>query len=377
MSVEPSDSKIFHFYYTKIMDVLFNNDSTNIHNIGTLLRKFPGKEYHVYAQICRKCGVQPEEQPTAKEIAAGPRLNESPTGAVSNWLSSKGFKVYAAHEQFRTMKWETFMAISSEERLQELGVLPRHALSLLGAIHLEASPLEAAKAVALPASKPDREVPASKQSDPGPKSDFEVGEHCFTKVVKTTGEKDVERWLNARVTNVNDDNTFDIIVLQAKAHGVPPEAVDVPRSFLKKSSDHITLALPELRPRHSARYIPGDRVLVYGLRSHTDYNGICGTILLHMGKERRYQVRLDTGDVFAIRPRNISPEIIEVPKEALEAGTKKMMEASGSEEVSQEDKEALSDLIVKLMRNTPTVEHKKLGEFAAGYLIAVAKQKSD
>jgi len=373
MSHEASQSKIFRFYYTKIMDVVVKNNPANIQNIGSLLRQFPGKEYGVYTQICKACGTQPEKQPTSEEIAAGPRSNEVPTGKVSDWLIKKGFRIYARHKQFIDIKYEEFIEISSEARLLELGVFPRDTQSLLDSIRLEASRLEEAKAVVLPISKPDREIPVSIPNELGRKPDFEVGEHCFTKVVKS-GEKDEERWLNARVTNVNDDNTFDIIVYQAKAHGVPPEAVEVPRSFLKKSSDHVTVALPELRPRHSARYLRGDRVLVYGLKSHTDYNGVSGTILVHMGKERRYQVRLDSGEVFAIRPRNISPEIVEAPKAAVEAGQKRLTDAGN---LSQVDKEALSDLILKLMRNSPTIEYRKLGEFAAGYLIAMAKQKSE
>ena len=67
-----------------------------------------------------------------------------------------------------------------------------------------------------------------------------MGENCYTKVLKIGDKDGDEKWVSARVTNINKDNsTFDIFILNAKALGVPPEAVNVPRSFLKKSSDHV------------------------------------------------------------------------------------------------------------------------------------------
>jgi len=363
MEVEASPIQIFCFYYARVMDVISQKNPTGIQDAGALLKQFPGKEYQVYVQICRKCGVQPEKKPSLEELA------NYPIGEVVSWLNKNGFKKYSMLKGFMTMKWENFLATSTEEQLKKLGVAPQDADVLLRAILSEAC--ETAKEVELPKSKPESKEHASDGNELERKLDFEVGEDCFTRVLKISDTDGEEKWVSARVTNVNkNNNTFDIFVLNAKAHGVPPEAVNVPRSFLKKSSDHVEVAVPEPRNTEVPKYSKGDRIRVVGLRSHTLYNGLCGTILLHMAKNRRYQVRLDTGDVFAIRKRNISPEVVELPKEAIEVATKKIKKA-GITGKAEED--ALIELMDKLFRSSPSMDHIKFGEFAAGFFIA--KQK--
>merc|ERR1712173_290205 len=122
-------------------------------------------------------------------------------------------------------------------------------------------------------------------------------------------------------THVNagaDEVTYDIFVYNSKAHGVPPEAVNVPRAMLKKGTEKVQVAVPDAKARAAKRpqFQQGDRVGVFGLRSHTSYNGLCGTVLLYVPSERRYQVRLDTNDVIAIKQRNVAPEHGEAPKDA-------------------------------------------------------------
>merc|ERR1719350_896636 len=105
------------------------------------------------------------------------------------------------------------------------------------------------------------------------------------------------------------------------AHGVPPEAVNVPRNFLKKSVENVkvTPPLPMKRPHpDSKKFSRGDRIWVCGLRSHQSYNGLGGTIVIF--NEKRYQVELDNGELFAIRAENLFPWDVEVPKESIYAG---------------------------------------------------------
>jgi len=361
MAVDSSVSKIFHFYYTRTMDVLTKHNPSGIQNIGSLLRQFPGKEHVVYSQICKNCGIKPEKKPTLDEIETWLRLRLNGNKKVSSWLIGKGFNIYAEQLQFKTMSWESFLSISTEKQLKELLVEAEHIHPLLTAICLETSGTE--KVIDKQSHKP-------KPNKPVKKPDFDIGENCFTKVLRYSEKKEQEEiWLNAKVTNFNEENsTYDILVYNAEAHGVPPEAVHVPRNYLKKSTDQVVLAEPR-RPL-LPKYHPGDRVRVIGLRSHPLYNGLCGTIQHHMAKERRYQVQLDTGDVFAIRSRNISPEVVELPIEAVEAGKKKLKEV-GKE--SQADEASFSLLLEDLYRSSPDTDHVKIGEFAAGYYIA--KQK--
>jgi len=187
-----------------------------------------------------------------------------------------------------------------------------------------------------------------------PPSEYEVGENCFTKVISRKGD---ERWLNAKITCVNADGTFDIRVLEAEGHGVAPEAVNVSSSFLKKASEKVKVEPPpkkreEQRPVQKPQFREGDRVRVFGLRSHTAYNGLCGVVLIYVPSERRYQVRLDTNDVIAIKQRNVTAE----------------------NKVTQED-DTLQTLLAKMLQENPDTDPAKLGEFAAGYLKAKKAQE--
>jgi len=368
MAVEFSPTQIFNFYYRRLIDVISHKNPSGIQDVGDLLKRFPGKEYQVYVQICKKCGVQPEKQHTSEDLAN----YSTGKGKVSCWLIKKGFNNYSQLHGFITMKWGNFLAICTAGQLEKLGIAPKDADNLLNSILSEAC--DTAKEVELPKSEPEHKEPAPDLDKPARKLDFEVGESCFTRVLKNSQDGE-EKWVSARVTNVNnDDNTFDIFVLNAKAHGVPPEAVNVPRSFLKKSSDHVHVAIPEPRSTDVQEYKTDDRVRVVGLRSHTQYNGLCGTILLHMAQNRRYQVRLDTGDVFAIRKRNISPEAVELPKEAIEIATKKIKKAGLTDKAQEK---ALLELMDKLFRSSPSMDHIKFGEFSAGFFIAKQKILSD
>merc|ERR1712066_70800 len=113
--------------------------------------------------------------------------------------------------------------------------------------------------------------------------------------------------------------------------------------MLKKSTEDVKVALPDPQARPSKRpqFQHGDRVRVFGLRSHTTYNNLCGTVLLYVPSERRYQVRLDTNDVIAIKQRNVEPENDEAPNKAAqdEASKKKK---SGKK--SGKDEQQLSEL---------------------------------
>merc|ERR1719177_27504 len=78
--------------------------------------------------------------------------------------------------------------------------------------------------------------------------------------------------------------------------------------MLKKISETVEVAVPQPKKKAKRRqFQAGDRVKVSGLRSHKTYNGLCGTVLLYVASERRYQVRLDTNDVIAIKQRNVGP----------------------------------------------------------------------
>jgi len=367
MAAEASPTQIFNFYYARVIDVISQKNPTGIQDVGDLLKRFPGKEYQVYVQICKKCGVHPEEKHSSEDLANF----SSGKGKVSNWLIKKGYNNYAQLHGFVTMKWGTFLSISTTKQLEKLGIATVDADNLLRSILSEVC--ETAKEVDLPISKPERKEAASESDEPARKLDFEVGETCFTRVLKYSNKDGKEKWVSARVTNVNqEDNTFDIFVINAKAHGVPPEAVNVPRSFLKKSSDHVEVSIPEPRSADVYKYKTDDRVRVVGLRSHTQYNGLCGTILLV--RNGRYQVRLDTGDVFAVRKRNISPEDAELPKEAIEVAIEKIKTA-GIADKAQED--ALIELMDRLFRSSPSMDHIKFGEFAAGFFIAKQKILSE
>jgi len=352
-----TSAQVFSFYKTRLTEVLTQHNPAGLNTIGALLKQFPGKEHQVYLQICKKCGVQPVDPPTADDFVNGvPKpLETKVDNRASEWLL-KWFpdKKWGNEHQFKTMEWDKFTAISTKGRLIELGVIPRHADTLLEAI------------------KKAKEGQDPEPSPKKPNADFEIGENCYTKVV-TTSKSGGEKWLNARITAINTDGdkaTYDIFVYNSKAHGVPPEAVNVPRDMLKKGTEKVTVAVASTdKAKKRPQFQQGDRVRVFGLRSHTSYNGLCGTVLLYVPSERRYQVRLDTNDVIAIKQRNVAPEHGEAPKDASAESSKK------KKKPGKADAGQLSELMMKLMQDNPEADPKKLGEFAAGYLLA--KQKLD
>jgi len=360
MSANVNPNMVYEYYLTKIQTLYCQHSLSNIQSVEPLLKQFPGKEYLVYLQICKKCGVEPEQKHTAEDIAA--QGMPSDERKVSAWLSEKGYTNYSELPQFRAMKWEIFKTISKGEQLRVQGVQFEDIVDLLSLIRLEAEPKEWVTVNAVD------EPPA--ESSPVPESDFKIGDECYTKVFKA-GEKDVEEgWLKAKVVRINKDNTFDIYVHNATAHGVPPEAVNVPRNFLKKSVENakLTPPAPVKRPHpDSSKFSRGDRVWVCGLRSHQSYNGLGGTIVIF--HEKRFQVELDNGELFAIRAENLFSWDVEVPRESVEAGVSRMKNAGYA---TAKDEETLEDLITRLMRydTSRSTDHVKLGQFAAGYLIA-------
>jgi len=362
MSANSSSTIVFQYYLTQIQHLYLQYNLSNIQNTEVLLNKFPGKEYLVYIQICKKCGVEPEKQRTAEDIDAQMTVL-SDDGKVSKWLTDKGFLTYAEMPQFRKMMWEVFKTISTAEQLKAQGVKLQHIQELLTLIRLEGCVKEETKSAEV------LEVsPVQKPTPPEP--DFVIGDDCYTKVLKA-GQKDVEEgWLKAKVMRVNKDDTYDIYVHNATAHGVPPEAVNVPRKFLKKSVTKAELLPPAPVTRSlpdPKKFSSGDRVWVCGLRSHQSYNGLGGTIVIF--HEKRWQVELDNGELFAIRPENLFSWDVDVPKESVEEGLSRL---KGAGFTNEEDEELLRDLITKLMRydTSRSTDHLKLGQFAAGYMIA-------
>jgi len=349
----------FQFYKVRLTEVLDKHNPAGIATIGSLLKQFPGKEHQVYAQICKKCGVDPVDKPTIADFDEFKKpfpLEKKNDGRVSKWLTQLGppHSNLANQHQFKVMTWDALLKIQTKGKLIELGVIPRNADALLSKIRIEAG---------------DKAPAPAEPSPQRPAADFEVGENCYTKVVSTS-KSGGEKWLNARITRVNvdgDENTFDIFVYNSKAHGVPPEAVNVPRSMLKKGTENVQVAVPEKRAAKRPQFQQGDRVRVFGLRSHTSYNGLCGTVLLYVPSERRYQVRLDTNDVIAIKQRNVAPEHGEAPKGANDEASKKKKKGEKA------DQDQLSELMSKLMQDNPDADPGKLGEFAAGYLLAKKK----
>jgi len=363
----PSPAEVFQYYKVLLTEVLEKHNPSGLNTIEHLLKQFPGKEHQVYIQICKKCGVKPESPPTADDFISGvPKRNSEALpsdGKVSKWLEKYGFSRYSKQHQFQTMKWEEFLKISTKGRLIELGVLPKQAQPILTQIQNTRGQLSGVFS----------NEPKSEEIKNETRHEFQVGETCYTKMIKGDQEKEV--WLNARITHANDNNTFDIFVCDAAAHGVPEEAVNVPLSMLKKSSEVVQTAVPEPRKSMKRPQIqPGTRVRVFGLRSHVNYNGMSGSAMMYMPAERRYQVRLDTGDVIAIKQRNVELEPIEALSStdmnaAKETALKKLQE-EGS--VTPADEAYLSDLLTKLARGS-NVGPVKLGEFAAGFLLAKKK----
>merc|ERR1719189_615582 len=170
-----------------------------------------------------------------------------------------------------------------------------------------------------------------------------------------------EKWLMAKVTHVNDDNTFDIFVYNASTYGVPPDAVNVPRKMLKKSTENVEVAIPDPKRKAGKRpqFQQGNRIRVFGLRSHKSYNGLCGTVLLYVPTERRYQVRLDTNDVIAIKQRNVGTIEHDNGTESAMATEIKNHSCSGA--VEKTDEVRLSELMAKLMQDNPETDPGILG----------------
>jgi len=358
MSSDLTPAQIFEFYHTRLTEVLTNHNPAGLKTVGALLKQFPGKEHQVYIQICKKCGVNPEDRPTLDDFENGvvKPLSQKPVDdRVAKWLAINDFQKYANKHQFQTMSLEDFFAISSKGKLIELGVLPKDSTILLNAIARE---------------RGDVGMPEKPLAQPN-KADFDVGENCYTKIVMANN-RGGEKWLNARVTKVNDDNSFDIFVYNSKEFNVPPEAVSVPRQMLKKLSENVEVAVPEPQKKSVKRpqFQSGDRIRVSGLRSHTAYNGLRGTVLLYVPSERRYQVRLDTNDVIAIKQRNVGPLDHDDQGPAKPVLKEKQGVAVKSDEVM------LSELMAKLMKDNPNTDPGKLGEFAAGYLLAKKKMNT-
>jgi len=360
---QPGPEQMFEFYRARITEVLTKHNPSGLKTVDSLLKQFPGKEYQVYKQICKMWKVEPLPPATTADFYVKPLQQQdvgNQGGEVSQWLRSRGFDRYSKLLEFQSMPMQDFMAIKTKEKLIEIGVIPKHSEILLTEI------LQNAYQVSVKLPEPEK---------PAPKADFEVGENCFTKMM-LVNSKDGEKWLNARVTNVNDDNTFDIFVINASNYGVPPDAVNVPRKMLKKSTENVEIAVPDPKRKSHKRpqFQQGDRVRVSGLRSHESYNGLCGTVLLYVPIERRYQVRLDTNDVIAIKQRNVGAvekgddQANHLP---LHAGMKNLKRINND----HGDDAVLSALMLKLMQDNPDTDAGKLGEFAAGYLLSKKKNK--
>jgi len=358
-----SPEEMFKFYKGRIIDVLNKHNPSGLKTVDPLLKQFPGKEYQVYKQICKMWKVDPQPPATPSEILAKPsqaEVNSNQGGEVSRWLRNRGFTSYSKLPQFQSMTLRDFMAIDTKKKLMDIGVIPKHAEILWNEI------LQGAY-------QKSQKVP--KAEKPAHIADFKVGEPCFTKVM-LVNSKGEEKWLNATVTNVNDDNTFDISVNNAANYGVPPDAVNVPRKMLKKLTENVEIAVPDPKRKASKRpqFQQGDRVQVSGLRSHESYNGLCGTILLYVPSQRRYQVRLDTNDIIAVKQRNVGAVVKGADKAnhlPLNAGMKIIKKVNNE----HADDAVLSSLMVTLMQDNPNTDAGKLGEFAAAYLLSKKKHK--
>jgi len=363
MSSNLTPAQIFEFYHTRLTEVLKKHNPAGVRTVSHLLKQFPGKEHQVYIQICKKCGVNPLGRPTLDDFEDGKvkpveDLSARKVGCqrVANWLIENDFAKYANVYHFQIMSWEDFSTISTTGRLTEAGVIPKDAANLLRAI------LKLRGSEDISDGKPPEKSPTT--------SDFDIGENCYTKVLDANS-KGGEKWLNAKVTNVNQDGSFDIFVYNSNSFNVPPEAVNVPREMLKKLSEDVTLEVPSKRKAAKRpQFLPGDRVKVSGLRSHTSYNGLFGTVILYVASERRYQVRLDTNDVIAIKQRNVGPVSDDDQGPAAQDGK---IKPKNLKTVEKDEEMKLSELMMKLMKDNPNTDPGKLGEFAAGYLLA--KQK--
>jgi len=351
---QPTREQSFKYYKARLTDVLNKYNPSGLKTVDSLLSQFPGKEYQVYSQICKMWKIDPLPRATPADIIEYCSLQQIVVdeGRVSKWLRGHGFHSYANYKQFLMMTMEDFLAIKSKGKLIEIGVIPKHAELVLTEIKKEAG-------VQIESPEPVK---------PAIQSDFEIGENCFTKVM-LSDSKGGEKWLNAKVTHINDDNTFDIYVYSAQSYGVSQDAVNVPRDMLKKSTENVEVAVPDPKRKTAKRpqFQQGDRIRVSGLRSHLTYNGLCGTVLLYVPTERRYQIRLDTNDIIAIKQKNVSA--LKKRNESMESGKRKLKDMN--EQMT--DDAMLPALMVKLMQDNPDTDAGKLGEFAAGYLLSKKK----
>jgi len=356
----PTNEQSFNFYKARLTDVLSRHNPAGLKTVDSLLNQFPGKEYQVYSQICKMAKIEPLPAATPAEII---EFSQQPIivdgGRVSKWLSNRGFNSYSLNQQFLKMTMKDFLAIQTKEKLIEIGVIPNHAEIMLAEIQK--------------GTYTEREqglVAESKRGQPEQKADFEVGENCFAKIM-LSNSKGGEKWVNAKITHINDDNTFDIFVYNAQSYAVSPDAVSVPRKMLKKSTEDVEVAAPDPKRKSAKRpqFQQGDRIRVSGLRSHLSYNGLCGTVLLYVPTERRYQIRLDTNDVIAIKQKNVRALKKRNEPVLSDAGRKPLKDMHDQ----MTDDAMLPALMVKLMQDNPDTDAGKLGEFAAGYLLSKKK----
>jgi len=361
MSSDPTPAQVFDFYHRRLTEVLTNYNPAGRKTISALLKRFPGKAHDVYIQICKKCGVTPVDRPTLdafKNSVVKPFSQKPSDESVTKWLTRNDLQKYANKHQFQAISLGDFFTISSKRKLIELGVLPKDTTILLDAIAKESGEDGLSeKPVAL--SKP---------------ADFDVGENCYTKMVMPSNKGGV-KWLNARVIDVNDDNSFNIFVYNSKEFNVPAEAVSVPRHMLKKLSENIKVVVPETKRKSIKRpkFKSGDRIRLCGLRSYTAYNGLCGTVLIRVPSERRYQVRLDTNVVIAIKQSKVGPVDPDNDQRPAKLQVKKKHEGVA---VNTDEVDVLSALMAKLMQDNPDTDPGKLGEFAAAYLHAKTRMNT-
>jgi len=354
---------MFEFYKARLTEVLCKYNPSGLKTLDPLLKQFPGKEHEVYKQMCKMWKVEPLPPPTAADFNNDfPRKEVGMKDVeVSMWLREKGFDMYSTFRPFQTITMKEFMTITTKAQLMVLGVMEQHTEALLNEIRLHQKNQK----------YPQMLLPRTEDSVP--MSDFKVGENCYTKMLLLNSNGG-EKWLEAKITYVNDNNTYDIAVYNAKNYGVPPDAVNVPRAMLKRPTEDVDIAVPDpKRKTKRPQFHRGNRVRVFGLRSHTTYNGLCGTVLLYVPSERRYQIRLDTNDVIAIKQRNVGPikkgddQSMGLSIDSSARTFKKL----GNEEV---DETLLPALMLKLMHDNPDTDAGRLGEFAAGYLFSKKNQ---
>eukprot|EP00494_Astrolonche_serrata_P030403 UN30670 len=81
---------------------------------------------------------------------------------------------------------------------------------------------------------------------------FRPSEAVETKIRYGTNK---EVWINAEITKVNKDQTYDLIVLQPKKHRVNPFAIHVPEKFIQNKT-YVKNEPVETRIKNSDKWIP-------------------------------------------------------------------------------------------------------------------------